>query len=72
MNLKKPQRAQKMDPDWIKEIANALLDININDLSDDQKNMLRDSYLEYLQKGLKPKEAMNKALQIVKCFETVK
>jgi len=65
---KKIQKIQNSDPDWIKVIANAFLDININNLSDHQKKMLRDQYLDFLRDGLNPKEAIEKALQIVLCF----
>ena len=68
INLKKFQKIKKSDPEWIKVIANALLDININDLSDHQKKMLRDQYLDNIRDGLTPKEAIEKALQIVLCF----
>ncbi len=68
INLKKFQKIKKYDPEWIKVIANALLDININDLSDRQKKMLRDQYLDNIKEGLTPKEAIEKALQIVLCF----
>lgn len=59
-----------IDPDWINEIAEALLDLNINDLSEKQKKILRDLYLENLNKGLKPKESIDNALQVVRCFKT--
>jgi len=59
-----------IDPEWINEIAEALLDININDLTEKQKKMLRDLYLDNLRNGLKPKESINNALQIVRCFKT--
>ena len=62
------QNTKKYDPEWIKVVANALLDININNLSDRQKKMLRDQYLDYIRDGLKPKDAIDKALQIVLCF----
>lgn len=68
LKLKKMQKIKNYDPDWIKVIANTLLDININDLSDHQKKMLRDQYLENLREGFKPKEAIERALQIVRCF----
>jgi len=68
MWMKKVQSIKERDPDWIIEIAVGLLDRDINDLSDHQKKMLRDQYLENLRDGLKPKEAMKKALQIVLCF----
>jgi hypothetical protein len=66
--LKKNKRIKECDPDWIKAIASALLDVNINNLSDSQKKMLRDQYFDYIRDGLKPKEAIEKALQIVLCF----
>ena len=63
-------RKRMIDPEWINEIAEALLDININDLTEKQKKMLRDLYLDNLRNGLKPKESINNALQIVRCFKT--
>ena len=68
MKIKKLQGAKECDPGWIKEIAEGLLDININDLSEYQKKMLRTQYLKNLKDGLKPKKAIKKALQIVLCF----
>ena len=68
MGMKKLQGIKERDPDWIIEIAVGLLDINIDNLSDHQKKMLRDQYLENLRDGLKPKEAIEKAIQIVLCF----
>jgi len=67
-NLDRIKNTKKYDPEWIKVVANALLDININNLSDRQKKMLRDQYLDYIRDGLKPKDAIDKALQIVLCF----
>lgn len=63
-------KKRTIDPEWINEIAEALLDLNINDLSEKQKKILRDLYLENLNKGLKPKESINNALQVVRCFKT--
>jgi len=68
MRMEKLQSIKERDPDWIIEIAVGLLDINIDNLSDHQKKMLRDQYLANLRHGLKPREAMEKALQIVLCF----
>ena len=68
MKIKKLQDAKECDPGRIKEIAEGLLDININDLSEHQKKMLRTQYLKNLRDGLMPKKAMKKALQIVLCF----
>jgi hypothetical protein len=68
IKLKKLRQIKKCDPEWINVIADALLDIDVNNLSDRQKKMLRDQYLENLKNGLKPKEAIEKAMQIVSCF----
>ena len=70
--MKKLQGKKEDDTEWIKVIADALLDININEFSDGQKKMLRNLYSENLHDGLKPKEAIKKALEIVLCFDTKK
>jgi hypothetical protein len=67
--MKNLQGLKEHDPRWIKEIAEGLLDVNIDNFSASQKKMLCSHYLEYLNDGLKPKEAMEKALQIVLCFK---
>jgi hypothetical protein len=69
IRLKKLQGTKKHDPEWIKETARGLLDIDINKLSDKQIRMLRNFYLENLRNGLKPKDAMKKAYDIVLCFD---
>ena len=66
--MKKLQGIKECDPEWIVEIVEGLLYRDINNLSDRQKKMLRGLYLENLRDGLKPREAMEKALQIVLCF----
>jgi len=68
--LKKSLQGTKQnDPEWITEIAVLLLNININELSENQKKILRYTYLENLRDGMKPKEAIEKALQIILCFK---
>jgi len=67
--LKDNQKINECDPEWIKVIATAILDININSLTESQKKMLRDQYFDNIRDGLKPKEAIDKALQIVLCFK---
>ena len=57
------------DSEWIKTISESLLDINIEELSDKQKKMLREMYLENLESGMEPKDALEKALQIVTSFQ---
>ena len=68
MGTTKLQGTKECDPEWIVEIVNGFLDKDINNLSDYQKEMLRDQYLEYLRDGFKPKKALEKALTIVLCF----
>jgi len=58
------------DTKWIKETAKILLEKNIDSLSENQMKLLRELYLENLRDGLKPKQAMYKAYQIVNCFKT--
>jgi len=65
---KKLSGTKENDPEWITEIAHGLLDINLDELSNIQKKMLRDQYFDYLRDGLKPKDAIKKAIQIIKCF----
>lgn len=60
----------KSDSKWIKETAKILLEKNINNFSENQITLLRELYLENLRDGLKPKQAMDKAYQIVNCFKT--
>ena len=68
MKIKKLQGTKECDPEWIIEIVKSLFNKDINYLSDHHKKMLRDQYLENLRDGLKPKEAIEKALKIVLCF----
>ena len=57
------------DSEWIKTVSESLLDINIEELSDKQKKMLREMYLENLESGMEPKDALEKALKIVTSFQ---
>ncbi|KYK21126.1 hypothetical protein AYK21_05185 [Thermoplasmatales archaeon SG8-52-2] len=68
MVKKKLSGNKENDPDWIAEIADGLLNINLNELSDNQIKILRNQYLDYVRDGLKPKDAIEKAVQIIKCF----
>ena len=67
--VKNLQGLKEHDPDWIKEVVEGLLDVNIDRFLDSLKKMLCDHYLDNLRYGLKPREAMEKALQIVYCFK---
>ena len=68
MKNKKFKDTKEYDPKWIIEISGSLLDRNIKDLSDWQKKMLHMQYLKNLRDGMQPKEAIEKALQIVLYF----
>ena len=54
-----------IDPDWVLVLVEGLLDKKINDLSFDQKQMLKSKYLEYLKDGMNARNALDKSLQIV-------
>ena len=41
------------ESEWIKVVSETLLDKNINNLSEQQKGMLRQFYLENLQRNLR-------------------
>ena len=68
MRNKKLQSIKECNSEQIIKIAKGLLDINTEDLTENQKIMLHDQYLAYLKHGLKPREAMEKALRVVLCF----
>lgn len=65
---KKLQSIKEFNTEQIIKIAKGLLDVNTEDLTENQKTMLRDQYLANLRHGLKPREAMEKALRVVLCF----
>jgi len=67
--LKKLKYTKKLDSKFKNENIEGIFYINFNMLSDKQKKMLHDLYLEFVRDGLKSKEAMEKALQIVNCFK---
>jgi hypothetical protein len=69
MIKKKLSGTEKNDPEWIRDIAEGLLDINLDELSDSQKKMLREQYIANIRDGLKSKDAIQKAVQIVSCFK---
>jgi|GEM_PF-7043162 len=66
---KKIQGSKKIFLKWRKETIGSVFYINFDNLSDKQKKMIRDLYFDYLKAGLKPKEAKDKAFQIVTCFK---
>ena len=68
MKGKNLQDINENDPEWIIETVKELFNKDINSLSKNQKKMLQDQYFDYLEDGLQPKEAMEKALKIILCF----
>ena len=69
MNKKKLQNDNENDPEWIIETVTEIFNNDINNLSEYQRKLLREQYLENLKDGLSPKKAMEKALQIILCFD---
>ena len=68
MKEKKSQSTKEHDPEWIIETVKELFNKDINSLPKNQRKILREQYLDYLRDGLRPREAMEKAIQIVACF----
>ena len=68
INHKKLQSSNQHDSNWIKETAECLLGRKVDNLSDTQIRMLRNLYLENLRDGLKHREAMKQANNVVTCF----
>ena len=60
---------KKHSPELRKESVYGIFYVNNSKLSEKQKKLLHELYLENLRDGLKPKEAMNKAYQIISCFK---
>jgi len=67
--LKKIQYNKKREPKQRKKTIKSIFYINFDKLSDKQKKMLHDLYSEYIRDGLKSKEAMDKAFQIINRFK---
>ena len=68
METRKLYDSKEQDPEWIVELVHCYLGKNIKNLSNYQKKMLSDQYLDFLRDGLKSKDAIKKALEIVLCF----
>ena len=60
------------DPEWIKEIAFQLSILKKQKITDENKKLLRDLYFEYLRDGLEPKDAIEKAKNIILSFKKLK
>ena len=53
---------------WIKNAVKVILNIEIDDLTDDQIKLLSKLFSDNLHEGMSPKEAMKKAFRIINCF----
>lgn len=67
--LRKLKGTKKSVSKWRKESIGSIFYIDSDKLSDKQKKLIHDLYIDNLRDGLKPKEAMDKAFQIVTCFK---
>ena len=66
------QCTPKNDPDWIKELSLHLDSGKQYKLTDEDKKFLRDLFLEYKIDGMKPKEALEKAKNVLMSFKNNK
>ena len=57
------------DPEWIRDISCYFFTYRKNGKSDEYKKELHDLFLEHMEEGMGPKEAMEKAKRILDCFE---
>ncbi len=57
------------DPEWVNELVSFLVTTKDKDIINEYKRLFRESYLAYLKKGLLPKEAIEKAKNIVISFK---
>ena len=69
LGLKKLKVTKKHNTKGRNKTIEGIFYINFDKLSVKQKKMIHDLYLENLRDGLKPKDAMDKAIQIVTCFK---
>ena len=67
--MRKLQSIKKISPKWRKGSIGSIFYLNFDKLSDKQKELIHDLFLENLRDGLKPKEAMGKAFQVVTSFK---
>ena len=57
------------DPEWIKEIAFQLSILKKQKITDEDKKLFRDLFFEYQRDGLSPKDAIEKAKNIILSFK---
>ena len=63
------QSEKEYDPEWVKEIANDIYTLKKQKITAEDKRLIRNLFLEYLNDGLKPKEALNKAKNVILSFK---
>ena len=66
------QGTPKNDPDWIKELSLHFDSGKQYKLTDEDKKIFRCLFLEYKRNGMKPKEAIEKAKNVLMCFKNKK
>ena len=60
------------DPEWVNELASFLITTKDKDIINEYKRLFRELYLAYLKEGLPPKEAIEKAKNVVINFKIKK
>ena len=56
------------DPDWVKEIASQISLIKKKKITDINKKLLRELFLDYQRDGLSPRDAIEKAKNVIFSF----
>jgi len=59
----------KDDPEWIKEITFQLSILKKRKITDEDKKLFRELFFEYQRDGLSPKDAIEKAKNVVLSFK---
>ena len=59
----------KDDPEWIKEIAFQISILKKQKITDEDKKLFRELFFEYQRDGLSPKDAIEKAKNIILSFK---
>jgi len=60
------QGSPENDPKWVKEIYYFSKTVK---LTDNDKKFIRELFFEYQREGLSPKDALEKAKNIILCFK---
>jgi len=57
------------DPEWVQDIACYFFTCKKNGKSDGYEKELHNLFLEYREEGMGPREAWEKAKEVLDCFE---